>query len=287
MIDLAANAPGQSTAENFPVALRVLPRAPRKKLQAAYAFARLVDDVGDEYSGDRLAMLDYIERDVARLAAPSTESISSAQLDPRLPVVAALWPLVHESGVRLSEFRDLIEANRRDQSVLEYETFEDLLDYCRLSANPIGRIVLAVAGGSTAQNLTDSDAVCSALQVLEHCQDVGEDARAGRVYLPQRDLELAAVPRTDLTAPDTSPALRAVILKQVDRAEGMLQAGRGLIAALSGWGRLAVAGYVAGGETTAEALRRSGGEVLSQSVRSSKGVTVARTARLALMPAGR
>lgn len=282
MTDIAANAPSQSNAENFPVALRILPRAAREKLHAAYAYARFVDDVGDEYTGDRLAMLDYIERDVARLGNHDTPP-----QDPRLPVVAALAPLVSESGVGLDAFYDLIQANRLDQTVAQYETFADLLGYCRLSANPIGRIVLAVADLATEQNLIDSDAVCSALQVLEHCQDVGEDARAGRVYLPQQDLERAGVSRTELVGPVASPALRTVILSQVDRAEDMLRVGRRLVDALSGWARLAVAGYVAGGETTAAALRRAGGEVLSQDVRAAKGVTVMKTARLALRPVGR
>ncbi|MCW2522077.1 MAG: putative squalene/phytoene synthase [Frankiales bacterium] len=282
MTAIAANAPSQSAAENFPVALRILPRGPRQKLHAAYAYARFVDDVGDEYAGDRLAMLDYIKRDVARL-----DPQSAPGSDPRLPVVAALAPLVVESGVSLDAFYDLIEANRLDQTVVDYETFADLMEYCRLSANPIGRIVLAVAGRASAQNVIDSDEVCSALQVLEHCQDVGEDARAGRVYLPQRELELAGVARADLVAATATPALRSVILTQVDRAEQMLAVGRRLVAALSGWARIAVAGYVAGGETTAAALRRSGGEVLSQNVRASKGVTVLRTARLAAMPVGR
>jgi phytoene/squalene synthetase len=116
---------------------------------------------------------------------------------------------------------------------------------------------------------------------------VGEDARAGRVYLPQEDLEQAGVSRTELVGPVASPALRAVILNQVDRADEMLRVGRCLIDALSGWARLAVAGYVAGGETTAAALRRAGGDVLSQDVRAAKGVTVIKTARLALRPAGR
>jgi squalene synthase HpnC len=282
MTDIAANAPSQSEAENFPVALRILPREPRRKLHAAYAYARFVDDVGDEYVGDRLAMLDYVRRDVARLA-----DAARSGPPPRLPVVAALAPLVEDSGVDLDCFYDLIEANRLDQSVEQYETFADLLGYCRLSANPVGRIVLAVAGSATPQNVIDSDAVCSALQVLEHCQDVGEDARAGRVYLPQRDLEQAGVSRADLAASLATPALRSVVLAQVARSEEMLAAGRRLIAALSGWARIAVAGYVAGGQTTAAALRRSGGEVLSHEVRASKGSTVLRTARLAARPGGR
>src|SRR5882757_4994519 len=149
---LAAASAAQAGSENFPVALRVLPKDPRDKLMRAYAFARFVDDVGDEAPGDRLALLDVIDADVRALP----------------------------SGTAVSPFLDLIEANRIDQRVSSYSSLADLLHYCDYSAAPVGRIVLHIAEAATEQNVADSDAVCNALQVLEHCQDVGEDARAGR-----------------------------------------------------------------------------------------------------------
>lgn len=251
-------------AENFPVALRVLPGQVRDALTRTYAFARFVDDVGDEASGDRLALLDAVDRDVQAL--PS----GAATLSP----VRRLLPLVRDYGLGIEPLRDLVEANRRDQRITRYETFADLLDYCRLSAAPVGRIVLAVAGVSDAAAIERSDRVCAALQVLEHCQDVGEDVAAGRVYLPVADLREAGVRDADLFAAATSPALRSVVAVQVARADGMLADGRPLVRQLHGWARLAVAGYVAGGRATVAALRRGGYDVLAGKLQPRKTTTV-------------
>ncbi len=269
---IAALAPGQARSENFPVALRLLPRRPRTHLMRVYAYARFVDDVGDEGSGDRLALLDAVEADVRALETGT----------PRLPVVAALRPLVDECRAPLEPFLDLIEANRLDQTVHTYQTFDDLLSYCRYSASPVGRLVLHVAGEATQQNVADSDVVCNALQVLEHCQDVGEDARAGRVYLPQADL--GAIHDGDLTSTVTSPALRTAIRIQVDRALAMLDAGRPLVRRLRGWSRVAVAGYLAGGLATADALHRANCEVLARPVVPSRPRTAAQALRLVTRP---
>ena len=252
---LAASAASQAGAENFPVALRILPRAARDKLERTYAYARFVDDVGDEAPGDRLVLLDAIDADVRALPSGAA----------RLPVVRALRPLVDECGTPLQTFLDLVEANRLDQRVSSYQTFDDLLRYCDYSAAPVGRIVLHIAGAATEQNIADSDTVCNALQVLEHCQDVGEDARAGRVYLPASDLPHGA----DLLATSTSPQVRAAVATQVSRAVEMLGAGRALVRRLHGWPRLAIAGFVGGGLATAAALRRADYDVLGRAVRPS------------------
>jgi len=156
-------------------------------------------------------------------------------------------------------------------------TFAGLLDYCRLSAAPVGRIVLAIAGVADPRAAEESDQVCAALQVLEHCQDVAEDAAAGRVYLPAEDLASCGADLADLTARTASPALRRVVALQVQRAEQLLQPGRALVRRLSGWSRIAVLGYVAGGRATSTALRRAEFEVLSRPVRPSK-VGIARHA---------
>jgi squalene synthase HpnC len=268
---IAVRGASKISAENFPVALRVLPRRVRDHLQRAYVFARFVDDVGDEADGDRLALLDEVDRDVRALPE------GNATLAP----VSGLLPLVREHGLSIQPLRDLVEANRRDQIVSRYQTFDDLLDYCRLSAAPIGRIVLAVAGVDDRVAVARSDKVCAALQVLEHCQDVGEDAAAGRVYLPQADLRAVGVPDSDLTASTTSPALRGVIALQVGKAERLLAEGIPLVRQLRGWARLAVLGYVAGGRATAAALRRAGYDVLPRHVAPGK----LRTARYAALVA--
>ena len=257
------------SGENFPVALRLLPAEPRRDLTLVYAYARFVDDIGDEADGDRLARLDEVEAD---LRGPAT-----------LAPVAGIAPLVRSGRVPLQPFLDLIEANRRDQHVAGYATFDDLLEYCRYSAAPVGRIVLHLAGAATEPNLASADAVCAALQVLEHCQDVGEDFVRGRVYLPADDLRAAGVDvPAALAAPATSEPVRRVVGRQVERARELLAAGGPLVRGLRGWARVAVAGYVAGGLATADALERAGFDVLGQAVRPSR----VRTARHALRLVG-
>ncbi|MGI5273308.1 squalene synthase HpnC [Nonomuraea sp. CA-218870] len=245
--------------ENFPVALRMLPAGYRNHLMAVYAFARHVDDLGDEAEpGDRSRLLDDVETDLDRLYDGSV---------PRLPVVRALARTVRECSIPAEPFRRLLEANRRDQTVTRYRTFDDLLDYCALSANPVGHIVLRVFGAAEPARLTWSDQICSALQILEHCQDVGEDHARGRIYLPEQDLRRFGCAESDLAAPSTPERLRRVVALQTARAAEMLREGRPLVASLSGHARLAVAGYVAGGLATVTALERAAHDVLGRPVR--------------------
>ncbi len=272
--DLADRAAGQMSAENFPVALRLLPRGPRRDLARVYAFARFVDDVGDEApltAGPRLDLLDRIEGDVLVAAEGGA---------PTLAPVLGIAPLVGSGRVPSRPFLDLIEANRVDQRVAAYETFDDLLGYCRLSAAPVGRIVLHLAGASTPGNVDDSDAVCAGLQILEHCQDVGEDYRNGRCYLPGAELDGAGVARADLGGAVTPAPLRGVVAAQATRARELLGAGRPLVGRLSGWARVAVAGYVAGGLATADALYAARYDVLGTDVRPGRGATARHALRL-------
>jgi squalene synthase HpnC len=268
--EIAARSAAQMTAENFPVALKIVPPRPRAHLQRVYGFARFIDDVGDTATGDRSALLDLVETDVRALER-------GAQI---LTPVRELVPLVRECAVPLDPFLDLIEANRLDQQVSRYPVFADLLDYCRLSAAPIGRLVLYVAGAATERNIADSDQVCAALQVLEHCQDVGEDARAGRVYLPATELEAAGIDDAELLGSITNGRLRSVVSVQVERSVELLAPGRALVHRLRGWSRFAVAGYVGGGRATADALRAADFDVLAATHKPGKGRTAYHALRL-------
>jgi squalene synthase HpnC len=267
---IAARAGAKMSGENFPVALRLLPAAIRDQLVRAYGFARFVDDVGDEAAGDRLALLNAVDADLLRVA----------ERHPVLEPVRRLIPLVRAGGLPIQPFADLVEANRRDQVQSEYETFDDLLDYCRLSAAPIGRIVLGLANVSDPVATERSDRVCAALQILEHCQDVGEDARSGRIYLPGVDRRAAGVTDEDLLATTTSPATRRVVAQQVARAETLLADGGALVRQLRGWARPAVIGYVAGGRATAHALRAAHYDVLATPLRPTKLSTLRHAALL-------
>ena len=242
--------------ENFPVALRVLPRAVRIDLHRIYAVARTIDDLGDAAAGDRTAALHDFRTDLHEIWRGGT---------PRRPVLQALAGTVRTRNLTAEPFDRLIDANLIDQRITRYDTFDDLLGYCRLSADPVGRLVLAVFEQSSPAATALSDRVCRALQLLEHWQDVAEDRRAGRVYLPREDLAAYGVPETDLDRPRASAALRALIAFETERAAGLLDAGPALIAELHGWARVAVAGYVAGGRAVIRSLRRAGWDVLGRS----------------------
>lgn len=270
--EIAAGALAKNGSENFPVALRFLPAVIRDDLLRVYTYARFVDDVGDRAPGDRLALLDRIAADVRNLPA------GRAELDP----VVGLAPLIHTRGLALDPLLDLVEANRMDQTVTRYATFDDLLGYCAKSAAPVGRLVLAIAGVPDELAVRRSDAVCNALQVLEHCQDVREDALSGRIYLPGEELRAAGVADADLQLARTSPALRRVVATQVERAQRLLAQGPTLIGSLHGWARFAVTGYVAGGRATARALRDADFDVLARTIRPTKPRTAVEALRLAV-----
>jgi squalene synthase HpnC len=255
-------------AENFPVALRMLPRRYRDHLMAVYTFARTVDDIGDEAPTDqRLGLLASLSDDLERLYAGPPGS------PPAHPAVRGLAGVVTDCAVPMRPFRDLIAANEQDQVVFRYQTFDDLLGYCQLSANPVGQIVLYVFGHYTPARAEKSDAVCSALQVIEHLQDVAEDYRAGRIYLPLDDLHAHGCHEQDLAEPAASPELRGLIAAEAGRAAELLAAGAPLVGQLGGAARLAVAGYLAGGRATLAALARARYDVLAATVRPSKGRT--------------
>jgi squalene synthase HpnC len=270
LADIAAASLQQHTAENFPVALRIVPRLQRDHLLRLYAFARFVDDVGDEAAGDRLVLLDVVEQDVRNLSTSAAE----------LPPVAALAAVMSACPLTIEPLLDLIDANRLDQRVSRYASFADLLDYCRLSAAPVGRMVLCLAGVTDPELVRLSDSICAGLQVLEHCQDVGEDARAGRVYLPTHDLQGAGVADADLLLSTTSPQLRRVVALQVARARDLMQTGRPLLRRLHGWSRVAVTGYLAGGMATAAALEDADYDVLGVAIRPGRVRTISHAARL-------
>lgn len=248
-----ADATPSAATENFPVALRILPASRRHALLAVYGVARHIDQLGDAAQGDRVAALHEFSADLNSLRMGRR---------PVARVLVNLAPYAREFSLPLDAFDDLIEANLRDQRVSRYPDFASLLDYCALSAHPIGRLVLAVFEQSTAQRIAWSDSVCAALQVLEHCQDVVEDHRAGRVYLPQDQLAADGLSDTTMLLPQNAAALRRVVLGQVAVCREMLAPGMELVGDLHGWGRIAVAGYVAGGLATADALDTAGGDVM-------------------------
>jgi squalene synthase HpnC len=249
----------RAETENFPVASRVLPRHVRGHLLAIYGFARLVDELGDSAPGDRLSVLDALEQDLDRAYVGRAEH----------PLLVRLQPTLRECSLPRAPFARLIEANRVDQHVSRYATWEELRGYCELSANPVGELVLGVFGMATPARVAFSDSVCTALQLVEHCQDVAEDFAHDRIYLPGEDLARYGCTPTDLSATrdgvtrHAGEPLRALLAFEVARAHELLTAGTPLIDELRGRERLAVAAFVAGGRAALQAIERAGYDVLS------------------------
>jgi len=257
--------------ENFPVAPRVLPRRWREPLEAIYGFARLADEIGDAAAGDRLALLDALEDELAR----------AYDGEARHPLLRRLAPVLAAQRLPREPFARLIEANRVDQRLRAVQSWEELLACCALSANPVGELVLHVFGAATPERVALSDQVCSALQVIEHCQDVAEDRARGRVYLPAQDLAAHGCGAADLARPYPI-ALRRVVALEIARARVLLGAGTALLAQLDGFARVAVAGYIAGGLATCEALARAGFDAGSVRSRPRRGALLRHAACLLL-----
>jgi squalene synthase HpnC len=279
---VVANASG----ENFPVALRTLPARHRRHLFNLYCFARLTDDLGDEASeaseasGDktdmtdttalRLGLLDEMTADVQRIYDGGT---------PAAPVMRAMAETVRECKVPAKPLLDLIQANRQDQMVTRYRTYAELAEYCELSANPVGQIVLYIFGAATPERIALSDRICTALQLAEHWQDVAEDLGNGRIYLPGEDMERYGVAEADLAQPTAGPAVRRLMAFETARAQALLDAGAPLVGTLHGAARFAVAGYVAGGRAALAAIRKQRHDVLSGTPRPRKPRLAAELAR--------
>ncbi|MDX3451605.1 squalene synthase HpnC [Streptomyces sp. ME02-8801-2C] len=255
--------------ENFPVAPFFLPRAWRTDLMAVYGFARLVDDIGDgdlapggadarllgvapEDADDRLVLLDAFEADLRRVFDGT----------PRHPLLRRLRPTVRRRDLTPEPFLGLIAANRQDQLIKRYETYDDLLAYCELSANPVGRLVLAVTGTATPERIRLSDAVCTALQIVEHLQDVAEDLGRDRVYLPAQDMKRFHVQEPDLAAPTAGASVRALIAYEAERALNLLNEGTPLVGSVHGRLKLLLAGFVAGGKAAVHAIAAAEYDVL-------------------------
>ena len=269
---ITLEAAAKASAENFPVAMRILPARYRRHLMALYGFARLTDDIGDEITpAARSQLLDDLAADVAR--------IYGGDGPPRLAALRELAVTVAECGIPAEPLLDLIQANRQDQIVTRYETFADLTGYCRLSANPVGLVVLYIFGAVSAEHSRLSDSICTALQLVEHWQDVAEDFRKGRIYLPRQDMERFGVTEGDLAASVTGPRVRALIAYEAARASALLDEGAPLVGMLRGWGRLAVAGYLAGGRAALSAIADSGQDVLSMTPRPDKRETAVKAIR--------
>src|SRR5919198_2672316 len=202
----------RASGENFPVASLLFPRHLRPHLRRVYGYCRLVDILGDEAEGDRLALLDELEGEV--------EACYSGE--PVWPVLRELAPTIAEFDLPREPFLRLIEANRMDQRVAEYETWADVKWYCVHSADPCGRLVLGLLRRADDTELVAaSDDVCTGLQLVNFLQDVPRDLALGRIYMPADDRR-----RFDVTVLDgPNEPLLQLLRFEAERARGLLGAG--------------------------------------------------------------
>ncbi len=253
-----AEAIARAHDENFPVAFMLAPRDVRADMRAIYAFCRVTDDIGD--AGDatrdeRLAMLDAWDDDLARCwdGAPGD------------PVLQALADVVRRRGLPPEPFHALVDANRMDQRISRWQTHEDLIDYCRFSAMPVGRMVLGVLGLDDDRRGYLSDATCAGLQLVNFWQDIRRDLEErDRVYLPAEDMAIFGVTEDDLRAQQASPALCELVRMEVWRARAMLVEGAPLRGMVPRRVRADIAMFTSGGLWVCDAIAKQGYDTIAQ-----------------------
>ena len=212
--------------ENFPVVSRLLPRKLHQHFYNIYAYCRWSDDLGDEVGSTErsLQLLDWWRTELAACYAGRV----------RHPVFVALRPTIEEFQIPSKPFEDLIAAFEQDQRVREYETFDQLRDYCRRSADPVGRLVLYLCRQHNDETTRLSDSICTGLQLANFWQDVNRDFDIGRIYLPQEDRERFGYQREDLDRRVTNAAFLDLMQFEVNRAREFLQAGLPLASLMPG-----------------------------------------------------
>jgi squalene synthase HpnC len=244
--------------ENFPVASWVLPRRYRAPVRLIYAFARHADDVADEDDvpdASRLAQLSELQRELDRIETGQP---------PQQPLSARLAEAIAEHGLPIQPFRDLLSAFAQDVTKKRYADFGELMDYCRRSANPIGRLLLHLFRETAPRSLALSDGICASLQLINFLQDIEIDYRKGRIYLPQDEMERYGIRERQIAERDASGPWSAFMRHQIERARRMLQAGAPLARLLKGRVGVELGMIVLGGERILKKLHETGGDVFRQ-----------------------
>ena len=244
----------KSHYENFTVGSWLLPRGIRPHFYAVYAFCRHTDDLGDEAEGDRLALLDEWEGQLVQAYGGS----------PTGPVMVALQDTIGRFDIPDAPFRKLIQANRMDQGHVRFPTYQDVLDYCEHSANPVGQMVLYLLGERSERSHALSDATCTALQLANFWQDVKRDYAMGRIYIPLEDMERFGYGEDDLRADLVTDGFRHLMAYEVDRAEALFREGYALVDRLKGRAKMDIALFTKGGMSVLHAIRQRDYDVLTE-----------------------
>lgn len=260
--------------ENFSVATWFLPQRLRPHFFNVYAYCRISDDLGDEVgdSTAALALLDQWE----------TELDACYRGNPRHPVFVALAETVRQFDVPQHEFSDLLRAFRQDQTVTRFETFDDVLGYCRYSANPVGHLVLYLCGYHDAERQQLSDFTCTALQLANFWQDVSVDYAKERIYLPLEDLRRFGVSEEDIAGNRNTAAFCAMMKFEVERARDWFRQGLPLVGKVDGELAVDIELFTRGGQEILDAIERQGFAVLGNRPSISKGRKLALVVRAAI-----
>jgi hydroxysqualene synthase len=248
--------------ENFPVASRLIPRRMRPHIAAIYAFARTADDIADEPGMPDDERLRRLDEWGARLDLAVGGSRPRGGDDPCSSIFAALSNTIGVCHLPVALFHDLLSAFRQDVLRKRYETWDEVLDYCRRSANPVGRLVLGVAGRLTPALAERSDDVCTALQLTNFWQDLGRDWQNGRLYVPQADRALAGAREEDLTAPHMTAAWKQVMADMVQRTRALFASGRPVCDGIEGRLRWELRLTWLGGSRILDRIESAGYEVV-------------------------
>ncbi|HEY2913874.1 MAG TPA: squalene synthase HpnC [Candidatus Angelobacter sp.] len=240
--------------ENFSVATWFLPSRLRQHFYNVYAYCRISDDLGDEV-GDPQQSLEL-------LAQWETELHACYAGSPKHPVFVALAETVKQFGIPQHEFSDLLIAFRQDQTVTQFETFDDILSYCRYSANPVGHLVLYLCGYSDGERQQLSDYTCTALQLANFWQDVFVDYGKGRIYLPLEDLRRFGVTGEDIAQRHATPQFVAMMQFEVERARDWFTRGLPLVKMVSRELAIDLELFSRGGQEILNAIERQGFDVL-------------------------
>lgn len=244
--------------ENFPVASLFLPARFRHPVAQIYRFAREADDLADEGNAPdavRLARLEHFREQLRKI---------ERGMAPDIPWFATLAEVIRVHQLPLGAFLDLLSAFAQDVTKKRYGNFAEVLDYCRRSANPIGRLLLVLYGAATPQNFRYSDAVCSSLQVINFLQDIAVDYRKGRIYLPLDEMAGLGVSEEQIARGDTGGNWRAFMAFQIDRAREMLIGGAPLGRMLKGRIGLEMRMIVEGGDRILSKIAAAGGDVFGR-----------------------
>ena len=264
----------RSHYENFSVASWFLPERLRQHFFNIYAYCRISDDLGDEV-GDPHASLEMLGQWQAELDACYAGS-------PRHPVFVALEETVHQFDIPKQPFDDLLKAFRQDQTITRYETFEDLLGYCRYSANPVGHLVLYLCGYGDSERQALSDFTCTALQLANFWQDVSDDYSKGRIYLPLEDLRRYGVAEENISGARNTPPFCKMMRFEVERARQWFQQGLPLVNQVDRELAVDLELFSRGGQEILNAIERQGYAVLGRRPAISKTRKLALVARAAL-----